>query len=193
MNLTRHNSGIYFRSNHERLLDELSRAITIIAHGLERLVRDKDTISGLSEEANTDDTELASLNNTINHYDRSQTTMLKSKEAMTNGQSSLDSRVKTNSKANHMIPSRYSADINSTDATTTSKQDRIYTSLLSSNSSSLGGEQSKQSDGSQFSGVDGLQPELSLRNYRQKLLSASSRCYGASDELSKKRGGLLYE
>lgn len=32
--------GIYFRSNHERLLDELSRAITIIAHGLERLVRD---------------------------------------------------------------------------------------------------------------------------------------------------------
>lgn len=34
-------AGIYFRSNHERLLDELSRAITIIAHGLERLVRDR--------------------------------------------------------------------------------------------------------------------------------------------------------
>lgn len=36
--------GIYFRSNHERLLDELSRAITIIAHGLEQIVRDKDVM-----------------------------------------------------------------------------------------------------------------------------------------------------
>lgn len=36
--------GIYFRSNHERLLDELSRAITIIAHGLEKFVRDESSV-----------------------------------------------------------------------------------------------------------------------------------------------------
>lgn len=33
-------SGIHFRSNHERLLDEVSRAITIISYGLELFVRD---------------------------------------------------------------------------------------------------------------------------------------------------------
>lgn len=63
--------GIYFRSNHERLLDELSRAITIISHSLEQIVRDKGTLvlsSKSNDHLNGEEKRVKRMANDSSHY-----------------------------------------------------------------------------------------------------------------------------